>query len=55
MQYILCDRETNNVVFDTFSTEWEAIASLEKHEKEDKINWNYVENYYEIHRTLWFN
>lgn len=46
--YQLLDRATNNWVIDTFLTLEEAEETLKQNEKEDKINWTFVENYYEI-------
>lgn len=47
-KYQLLDRATNNWVIDTFLTLLEAEEALKQNEKEDKINWNFIENYYEI-------
>ena len=47
--YIIQDREAGNYV-DGFNTIEEAQEVLAQHEEQDKKDWVYVEDFYEIRR-----
>jgi len=44
----VADKETNNCVIDVFSTYEEAEKCIWQNEEEDKVNGNYVADYYQI-------
>lgn len=46
--YKVLDKQTNNWELWAFDTEIEAMECIAENEKEDKINWDYVSDYYEI-------
>ena len=46
--YVVLDKETNNWEIWQFDTYEEAINCITENEKEDKINWDYKADYYEI-------
>lgn len=47
-KFVVLDRETNNWEIWIFESLKEAEKCVEENEKEDKINWNFKIDYYEI-------
>ncbi len=48
IRFTIVDRLTNNWVLESYYTREEAEARIEEHEADDKMNENYVDDFYQI-------